>query len=261
MVCVSAHAEEGWDRKDLKVPGAQELVTAVKAVAKKVVVIAFVPGPVETDWVEGADAVLMLFMPGEQVGPAVAKLLTGAASPNGRLPVSMPKKGEKRFTKEQYPGTPFGDKKMVAHFSDGVLVGYRWNDAMGVPSAYPFGFGLAYTQLQLKGVAATCAGATATVSMQVANLGAREGVAVAQVYVGFKSLAPAVRQLRGFKKVIVPPGGQSAVSITLTAADWSYYCQASQAWVNAAAKGEQITISVGTSSADLPFTQTLTCGR
>jgi len=261
VACVSAHAEEGWDRKDLKVPQAQEFVTSLKAVAKKVVVIALAPGAVETEWAEGADAVLMMFMPGEQIGPAVAQLLTGAASPGGRLPVSMPKVGEKRFTKEQYPGAPFNDVDMVAHFTDGVLVGYRWNDAMGVPSAYPFGFGLAYTTFQFKGVTASCTGATATVSMQVVNLGAREGAAVPQVYVGFKSLAPAVRMLRGFKKVVVPPGGQTPVTFTLTAADWSFYDQVSQSWVSAATKGERITVSVGTSSTDLPFTQALTCGR
>merc|ERR1711920_284723 len=127
--------------------------------------------------------------------------------------------------------------------------------------AYAFGFGLTYTQLQLQGVTARCAGATATVSMQVVNLGPREGVAVPQVYVGFKSLAPAVRQLRGFKKVTVPANGQTTVSFTLTIADWSYYCETSQAWVDAAAKGEQITVSVGASSADLPFTQALSCSR
>lgn len=47
------------------------------------------------------DAALMLFEPGEQVGPAVADLLFGKASPGGRLPVSFPEVSEKRFTQEK----------------------------------------------------------------------------------------------------------------------------------------------------------------
>lgn len=51
---------------------------------------------------------------------------------------------------------------MTANFSEGVLVGYRWNDAKDVPSAFPFGFGLTYTDFKLSNFTVTCSGGQAT---------------------------------------------------------------------------------------------------
>lgn len=175
------------------------------------------------------------------------------------MPVSMPKTGENRFTPEQYPGTPFNDQNMVAQFTDGVLVGYRWHDAKSQPAAFPFGFGLTYTDFKMDGFEATCAGGQATVTIQVTNTGSREGTAVPQVYVGYPSMQPALRTLKGFEKVVVPPGGASTVTINLAGEAFQHWDEANGGWVSAAAMGEQITISAGSSSADLPFSQTMTC--
>jgi len=257
IVVVAAHSEEGWDRHDLNVPEAQELVAALKGQVQKIVVVAMVPGPVETDCVQQADAAMLLFLPGEQVGVAMAQLLTGVAAPGGRLPVTMPATGESRFTPEQYPGAPFNDENMVTHFTDGVLVGYRWNDATQNPAAFPFGFGLTYTEFKIEGVQATCGGEEATVTMQVTNVGARMGAAVPQVYVSFPSMQPAVRALKGFQKVTLQPGETQTVNIIVTAEAFRYYNEGT-GWQTAVGV-EQITISVGTSSADLPTQLPLQC--
>merc|ERR550532_2096882 len=107
VVCASAHAEEGWDRNDLTLPEAEELIAKLRkqpgGKQLKIVVLASVPGAVTTEWLKDADAALMMFGPGEQVGVAFAQLLTGVASPNGRLPVSLPEVDEKRFTAGQWP--------------------------------------------------------------------------------------------------------------------------------------------------------------
>mmetsp|Transcript_162627 Transcript_162627/g.521386 ORF Transcript_162627/g.521386 Transcript_162627/m.521386 type:complete len:203 (+) Transcript_162627:1326-1934(+) len=98
VFCAAAHSEEGWDRKNLSLPEAADLVVKLRALpggaALKVVILASVSGAVTTEWLQGADAALLLFEPGEQVGPAIARLLTGAASPSGRLPVSLPEVDE-----------------------------------------------------------------------------------------------------------------------------------------------------------------------
>jgi len=255
IVCLAAHSEEGWDRKDLEVPEAAALVGGLRAASAttKIVVLAIVPGAVTTDWAADADAVMMLFMPGEQVGPAVAALLTGDAGPGGRLPVSMPAAGETRFTPDQYPGNPFNDVNMVAKFSEGRLIGYRWNDANGVPAAYAFGFGLSYTEFELSHLDASCG----QLSFTVTNKGARAGWAVPQVYIGFQSMQPVLRQLKGFAKVHIEAGASQVVTISLTAEAWSYYNSAAGGW--AVASGEELTISIGQSSADLPLQTTLVC--
>jgi len=204
-------------------------------------------------------------MPGEQVGPAVARLLTGEAQPSGRLPISLPKQDEKRFTTKQYPGECPGKQKwcehLIANFSEDVLVGYRWNDAKGVPSAFPFGFGLAYTEFELKDFDVQCSDGSIKVSLQVANVGSHAGSAVPQVYVGFPSLKPALRQLRGFSKVRLEKGKETTVHFELGEEDWSYFDVGLQRWVSAIEKGESVTVSIGTSSTDLVHTKELACGH
>lgn len=266
VICAAAHAEEGWDRKHRKVPEAAHLIQAVRdqsgGKAQRIVVLAIVPGVVTTDWVEGADAVLMLFMPGEQIGNAVAQLLTGDAGPGGRLPLSMPKADEERLTSKQYPGEcpPPNTwcEKMTAKFSEGVLVGYRWNDAVGTPAAFPFGFGLAYTKFDFRNFNSRCLqGGKVEVSFTVANTGTRSGAVVPQLYVGFPSLQPAKRQLRRFQKLQVASGASTDVVLILSEEDWSFYDVDGQKWSSAAVKREEVTVSVGTSSADLLWHHTL----
>ena len=72
------------------------------------------------------------------------------------------------------------------------------------PAAYPFGFGLTYTEFEVRGVGAACKDEKAILAATVANIGDHDGTAVLQVYVGFPSLAPVLRQLRAFQKVKVP---------------------------------------------------------
>jgi len=239
---------------------------------QKIIVLAVVPGAVTTEWLDGADAALMMFGPGEQVGAALARLITGDASPNGRLPISLPTPDENtagspklRFTADQYPGLCKGDEywpsceQAVAKFSEGVLVGYRWNDAKEVPSAFAFGYGLTYTDFQITGMTATCSGDKATVTVKITNSGKRDGVAVPQIYVGFPSLAPVVRQLRGFHKIKVASGESTHAVFTLREEDWSFYDEVAHKWSSATKKGEQVTVSVGSSSADLHWHSAFSC--
>jgi beta-glucosidase len=271
IICTSdCDAHEGWDRPNFTQPEAAELVAAVKKLGgeTKIVMLAIVPGEVTTEWIKDVDAALFLFMPGEQVGPAVAEMLTGAASPGGRLPISLPPDGEKpqgtKFTDFQYPGTcpppDYWCDDLVANFSEGVLIGYRWYDAKGIQPKYPFGFGLSYTEFKYKGFELHCSGDGAVVSLQVENAGERDGAAVPQLYVGFHSLRPLVRQIRGFQKVQLSPGSSTTVTFVLTEDDWSWYDESVGKWQSASKKGEEITFSVGTSSGDLIWNKTRVCG-
>jgi len=280
VVCASAcDVHEGWDRMNFSLPEAKELVSALRGQSgeKKIIVVGVSPGAVTTEWMGDVDASLLLFMPGEQVGSAVAQLLTGAASPGGRLPITMPPDGWKPiggypagkdhlFLSAQYPGTqPPPHKKykwgdyLTANFTEGVLVGYRWWDAKGVKPAFPFGHGLTYTEFSFKDFQTECVGDKIVVTLTIANAGDRAGDAVPQLYVGFPSLKPAVRQLRGFQKISVPKGGEVPVVFVVTQEDASYYDEAAQRWMSAAEKGEDVTISIGKSSGDLQWHKTLSC--
>lgn len=280
IVCASAcDVHEGWDRMNLVLPEADTLVSALRAQAgqKKIVVVGVTPGAVTTEWISKTDAALMLFMPGEQVGTAVGELLSGVASPGGRLPVTMPPDGfqalggyptgkERMFLSEQYPGTqppPFEKYKwgdnLIADFSEGVLVGYRWFDAMNVKPAFAFGHGLAYTEFTFQDMQASCAGTSIHVTLTVMNSGDRDGHAVPQIYVGFPSLAPALRNLKGFQKLLVPKGGKVGADFILAEEDFSYYDEAKKAWVSAWEKNELVIVSVGKSSGDLLWHKEISC--
>jgi len=97
------------------------------------------------------------------------------------------------------------------------------------------------------------------VSMQVKNTGEREGAAVPQLYVSFKSLLPVVRQLRGFKKVQLAPGAMEKVQFELGSSDWSVWNEGKQVWVPATDSGEAVTITIGTSSADSVWSKEMSC--
>jgi len=258
VLCATAHDEEGKDRTTLAMPGAKAMVADARAAGskQKVVMFAIAPGAIETDWIDDVDAALVMFMPGEQIGPAFADLIIGRASPGGRLPLTFPKAGEARFTKAQYRGVD-----LKSDMSEGVLVGYRWNDAKEHPAAFPFGFGLAYTTFEYSGFHAACnVGDTgAKVMVTVKNIGDREGAAVPQVYVGFKSLQPVLRQLRGFAKLHLQPGAAKEVTFQLWDEDWRMFEESSQRWRTAIELGEVVEVSVGTSSADLLWSGKLQC--
>jgi len=268
VVCASAHAEEGWDRDNLTLPEAEHLIAKLRkqpgGKSQTIIVLAVAPGAVTTEWIQDADAALMMFGPGEQVGVAFAQLLTGDATPKGRLPVGLPEVNETRFTPYQYPGLCPGDKwceELIANFSEDVLVGYRWNIAKKVPSAFPFGFGLSYSSFEFEDLTASCSNGMGSVTLKISNTGSLEDVAVPQVYVGFPSLAPVVRQLRGFDKVKVAPGATADVVFVLQEEDWSFYDEKAGAWASAADKGEKITVTVGTSSADTSLSAEMTCPK
>ena len=128
---------EGGDRDSLSLP-ADDIALAKAAVAAqpRCVAVAVAPGAILTDWAEDFGALLVMFMPGQEEGNALADVLFGAMGPSGRLPLTFPKvENEVQFTKAQWPGV-----EKVANYSEGLLVGYRWYHAHRVcpcPDVWP----------------------------------------------------------------------------------------------------------------------------
>ena len=83
---------------------------------------------------------------GQEVGAAMAALIFGTANPSGKLPVTFPTSLSQvpAQTTAQWPGTSTG-----VTYSEGVKIGYRWYQSQNITPAFPFGFGLSYTQLLL----------------------------------------------------------------------------------------------------------------
>ena len=120
-----AEASEGSDRETLTLSGnIDSLVAAVGAAQPKTIVYLAVPGPIRTDWRASAAAILVSFLPGEQIGPALVDILYGAVAPQAKLPVTFPiGENDMQMTPSQYPGVPGNGFERQSNYTEGLLIG------------------------------------------------------------------------------------------------------------------------------------------
>ncbi|MEU6764773.1 glycoside hydrolase family 3 C-terminal domain-containing protein [Streptomyces sp. NPDC046853] len=243
---------EGFDRKDLRLPGRQDdLVRAVAAANPRTVVVVNSGSPVELPWREDVAAVLLSWFPGQEGGAALADVLLGAEEPGGRLPTTWGALADAPVT-EVAPA----DGELA--YSEGVFIGYRAWEKAGATPAYPFGHGLGYTDwtyesLDIDGTTGAT-GTTATV--RVRNSGRRAGREVVQVYV-----APSVddgrrpaRWLAGFAGVEAGPGESAEVRIELPRRAFEIWDEESNSW---AYQGGSYEIQAGRSLTDRRLSETI----
>ncbi|WP_244198684.1 beta-glucosidase family protein [Microbacterium phyllosphaerae] len=220
---------EGNDVEDLELPGIQrELVEAVVATGTPVILITMTGRPYVLDWalptragaagtVTGlgavdaptvADeasagipaAVLQTFFPGEEGGPAIARLLSGRVAPSGRLPVSLPRSAGAQPYSYLHP----------------VLGGLTDVTSADSTPMRPFGFGLSYTTFEHDGLtvpATVAAGDTFRATVRVRNTGGVEATDVVQLYAHDEvaSVTRPVAQLLDFRRITLAPGTEALV--------------------------------------------------
>lgn len=209
----ASDSEAAGDKLDLRLPGLQQqLLEAVVAVGKPVVVVLVAGGPLALNYAdEHAAAVVQAWYSGEEGGSALADVLFGDVSPAGRLPVTFPR------SIADLP--PFEDYAMRGRT-------YRY---LAAPPLYPFGFGLSYTRFAYSELTLSrheaLAGAELRVEVSVllTNTGARASDEVAQLYVRDLEASCAVphHELRGVQRVHLAPGESRRLSFELDAASLS----------------------------------------
>ena len=202
---------EGTDRVDLRLPdGQDDLIDKVQAANPKTIVVLVAGSPVQMDpWLAHVPAVLDAWYSGMEGGNAIARVLFGDVNPSGKLPCTFPKQLEDSpaHAFKAYPGT-----NGTVRYYEGILVGYRYFDTIGVEPLFPFGDGLSYThfgysQLDLA-PGSQAEGPVVTVKFQLANVGKRAGAEVAQVYVhpDKSSISRPFQALKAFRKVFLHAG-------------------------------------------------------
>ncbi len=245
---------EGHDRPDLSLPGRQrELVEAVLAANPRTVVVVNAGSPVEMPWAEQAGAVLVTWYPGEEGADALADIVVGVLEPTGRLPITFPVRVEDGPTGRdpaRYPGTDG-----AVHYDEGVLVGYRHFDTVGVAPLFAFGHGLSYGDIVYDDVVVT----PERVTVRLVNEGGRRGTEVVQVYV--RALDARVerpdRELVGFAKLGLDAGQRESVVVELGAAAYRYWDVDTGGWRSDAGRYE---VLVGSSSRDIRANAVVTWG-
>ncbi|MFT4215265.1 MAG: glycoside hydrolase family 3 C-terminal domain-containing protein [Microbacterium sp.] len=260
IVVVRSYEAEADDRPHMGLPNGQDdLIRAVIATGTPTVLVLMTGSPVtQTNWGGQPNAVLQAWFPGQAQGDALARVLTGASEPGGRLPFTIPMSlsDTPAAHPADYPGVD-GD----AHYSEGVLVGYRAHDARGIEPAYPFGHGLSYTTFAYSDLRVEAAeGETAGIAaVTVTNTGERAGSEVVQVYAG-QIAAPVVtapKQLTGFAKVCLEPGASARVEVPISRRSVSYYDVESHDFVTPAGT---VDVLVGASSRDIRLAGSLAVG-
>ncbi|WP_300267014.1 glycoside hydrolase family 3 N-terminal domain-containing protein [Microbacterium sp.] len=208
---------EGNDTESLERPGVQrELIERLVATGTPVVMVMLTGRPYAVGWALDAGddgprqlpaAVVQSFFPGEEGARAVADVLTGAASPSGRLPVSLPRSAGAQPYAYLHP----------------ILGGASEVTSSDPTPVRPFGFGLSYTdfaydELRVDSHAATSGRFAASVT--VTNTGQRAATDVVQLY-GRDVVASVTRPvagLLGYARVSLEPGQSRRVSFDVPTA-------------------------------------------
>jgi beta-glucosidase-like glycosyl hydrolase len=236
---------EGSDADSLDLPGVQQqLLEAVVATHKPVVVVLTSGRPYNLGGLEDEVAAFVwAFAGGQEGGPALVDVLTGAAEPSGRLSVSVPRNvGAVPYYynhKMKSAGTP-----IARHFG----------------TRYPFGFGGSYTSFELTDLEIDArevdTGGEIGLRFTVGNTGERKGVAVPQLYVRdlFASVVRPVKELKAFGRLELSPGETARVAFAVPA---DMLCFTGLEGRRIVEPGD-VELQVGVSSADIRLRATVT---
>jgi len=238
---------EGRSQTEIGLKGLQQqLLDAVLTVNKNVVVVLMNGRPLVINrMAETVPSILECWHLGSQSGLAIADVLFGDYNPAGKLPVSFPRAVGQLplYYNQKSTGRPSGGEGIFfwSHYSD------QQNDAL-----FPFGYGLSYTSFAYENLVLSSEkipmNGELKVSVRVKNTGQVAGEEVVQLYIRdlVGSTARPVKELKGFRKVMIQPGETADVEFTLTAADLAFYT-ASGEWK---AEPGSFRLWVGTNSAE-----------
>ena len=200
-----------------------------------------VGGVVDLSPVQEVSNILYLSQLGVETGSVLADLLLGRAYPSGKLTTTWAAWGDYQSIGD------FGDRDDT-QYREGVYVGYRYFDTVGVKPLYPFGFGLGYTDFEIKPGEARAEGERITLTAAVTNTGSRPGKEVVQLYAS----APAAwmdkpfQSLAAFAKTAeLQPGESGEVTLSFPLRDLASFDAAQKGWL--LEKGDYI-LRLGNSS-------------
>ena len=209
---------EGVDIADTGLPEWQyKLLESLKNTGKPIITVIISGRPYATERLEkSSDALCYAFYPGPAGGIAIAEMLFGKIAPNGRLPVSLPRKPG------QFPVYYNNKASYIARYSD---------CAQG--ASYSFGYGLSYVDFEFSSIIqstemltlAELESSEITFTFSIKNSGNIKAAAVPQLYLRDKiaSVTPRVRCLKAFTKITLNPGEEKQCTLKLCAEDFKLW--------------------------------------
>ena len=255
VVFASLFETEGSDLPNIDLPASEnDLIAAVAKANPDTVVVLNTGSAVTMPWLSGVKGVIEAWYPGQDDGHEIAAVLFGDVNPSGKLPVSFPRSLSQvpASTQEQWPGVN-GD----VHYSEGLMVGYRWYTTRGIQPMFAFGYGLSYTTFAFHRLQVHRHGnGQVSVSAEVTNTGNRTGADIVQAYVHDPaSTGEPAEQLKAYQKVTLRPHQTTRVELNLTTDAFSWWNPAAASWTLTPGTYQ---VMVGDSSNHLPLTAQLT---
>ena len=209
-----SYCETPGNITDLNLPEPQvKLAEAIQAAGKPIVFVLVQGRPrIINRIADGAKAILMAYNPSNEGGTAIADVLFGDVNPSGKLPFTYPRTPNGLINYDHKPfeteNTAFGNLAFKPQFQFGEGLSYT-----------TFGYG----DLRLS-KSTISANEEITVSVNVANTGARAGKEVVMVYVSdlVATLSPPIKGLKRFAKIQLEPGQSRTLTFRLRSEDLSF---------------------------------------
>ena len=212
---------EGFDRELLSLPAIQnKLVERVSKLDKRVVVVLYGGGAMETPWIDQVNAVLFMGLGGEGAGTATADILSGRVNPSGKLAESWPITYQDHITSSYWQ-----EDGQQAFYREGIYVGYRYYDKANVSVRFPFGYGLSYTTFVYYDLQIVPSAEGYRVSCSVQNVGNVTGEETVQLYLHAKNghVFKPEQELKAFQKLKILPGESARVVLQLPKDSFCHY--------------------------------------
>ncbi|MEL7161462.1 MAG: glycoside hydrolase family 3 N-terminal domain-containing protein, partial [Bacteroidota bacterium] len=212
------HTGEGASKLDITLPGNQEeLIQKIAATGKKIVLVVTAGRPlVFTEIIDAVDALLLVWQPGIEAGPAITSVLRGHRNPGGKLTVTLPYAVGQ--TPLHYAQLPTGRPKLSEEDDRWGISKYGDSPNGGL---FPFGFGLSYTEFRYGTTVFSDSllreGTPIEVRVTVTNTGPVRGTEVVQLYYRdpVASVSRPLRQLLDFRRVELAAGESREISFFL----------------------------------------------
>ena len=179
------------------------------------------------------EALLQIVQPGMEGGNAFADIVSGAATPSGKLTDSWAYKYEDYPNSESFSHN--NGNVDAEYYKEGLYVGYRYFDSFDVPVRYGFGYGLSYTDFETKVTGVSCADEKVVIETETANVGnTYSGKEVIQIYVTCPAgkLEKEYRRLVAFGKTeILAPGEKESQKFEIALDRLTSYSEEKAGWV------------------------------
>ncbi len=216
----------GGDRKSLSLREAEINAIKTAGAANKNTIVVLVCGSMilTNEWEDSVSSILYGWYSGMEGGHAIASILFGDVNPSGKLPFSIPAQ-EDHLSNVDF----FNANEIYYEFDHG----YRKLDRDGHKPAYPFGYGISYTEFLYGEPSVEVEDDKVIVKTSVQNIGNCDGTEIVQVYLAVPDsrVERHVKELKGFCRVELHKGQEKEITVEVPFEELKYYDEEAQKWI------------------------------